>query len=159
MNTTFTDFSPEARIWIYPSSRAFSPAEEQELQSLVAQYLNQWNSHGTPLKSAFEIRHHRFLVILLEDNQHIGGCSLDDLARFIQELEKRFGVSLLDRMNVCFWEGEHIVYQPLADFKKMAKQKKISPELIVFNNLVNNLYEYQNHWEVPARESWHSRFF
>ena len=30
---------------------------------------------------------------------------------------------------------------------------------IVFNNLVNNIEEYNESWEVPAMDSWHSRFF
>jgi hypothetical protein len=40
----------------------------------------------------------------------------------------------------------------------MAKNKSISKNTIVFNNLVVNKHEYENHWEVPAEESWHGRF-
>ncbi len=41
----------------------------------------------------------------------------------------------------------------------MAKERAISENTIVFNNLVNNKQEYLEFWEVPASESWHSRFF
>ena len=40
----------------------------------------------------------------------------------------------------------------------MAKAKSVSPNTVVFNNLVNTKAEYLEHWEVPAKESWHSRF-
>jgi hypothetical protein len=40
----------------------------------------------------------------------------------------------------------------------MAKEKAVSKNTIVFNNLVNSKREYQEFWEVPASESWHSRF-
>jgi len=67
-------------------------------------------------------------------------------------------VILLDKMNVSYKQGEFIAYKPLSDFKKMAKQKAVSKNTIVFNNLVNNKQEYKEHWEVPAAESWHARF-
>ena len=40
----------------------------------------------------------------------------------------------------------------------MAKNKSVSKNTIVFNNLVTNKEEYLSHWEVPAEESWHGRF-
>ena len=40
----------------------------------------------------------------------------------------------------------------------MAKDKAVYKNTIVFNNLVNSIGEYQEFWEVPASESWHSRF-
>ena len=42
--------------------------------------------------------------------------------------------------------------------KKMAKDKAVSKNTIVFNNLVANIAEFNENWEVPASESWHSRF-
>jgi hypothetical protein len=62
-------------------------------------------------------------------------------------------------MNVTYKQGEHIAYKPLIDFKKMAKEKAVSGNTIVFNNLVNNVGEFKEFWEVPAKESWHNRFF
>jgi len=61
-------------------------------------------------------------------------------------------------MNVSYKQGEFIAYKTLADFRKMAKQKAVSKNTIVFNNLVTNLAEYKENWEVPAIESWHNRF-
>ena len=78
---------------------------------------------------------------------------------FIQSLEKEYNIDLLDKMNVTFKNGEFIAHKTLVDFKKMAKNKSVSPNTIVFNNLVNTVEEWQDFWEVPASESWHSRFF
>ena len=35
----------------------------------------------------------------------------------------------------------------------------VSKNTIVFNNLVVDIEDYNNNWEVPASKSWHSRFF
>ena len=86
------------------------------------------------------------------------GCSIDASVHFIQQLEKAYSVDLLDKMNVSYKQGEFVAYKTLVDFRKMAKQKAVSKNTIVFNNLVTNLAEYKENWEVPASESWHNRF-
>ena len=62
-------------------------------------------------------------------------------------------------MNVTFKQGDYLSHKNLEDFKKMAKEKAVNKSTIVFNNLVDTKEAYQNFWEVPAEESWHSRFF
>jgi hypothetical protein len=50
-------------------------------------------------------------------------------------------------MNVTFKLGEHIAHKPLIDFKKMVKDKAVTGNTIV-NNLINNIQEYNESWEV-----------
>ena len=94
-----------------------------------------------------------------QENQIATGCSIDASVQFIQNLEKKLDVDLLDKMNVTFKLGEHVAHKTLIEFKKMAKEKAVSENTIVFNNLINTVGEYQDFWEVPAMDSWHSRFF
>ena len=77
---------------------------------------------------------------------------------FIQQLEREYNVDLMDKMNVSYKQGEFVAYKQLADFKKMAKDRAISKNTIVFNNLVATKGEFTEHWEVPAKDSWHARF-
>ncbi|MDO5106399.1 ABC transporter ATPase [Capnocytophaga sp.] len=159
MYINFTELPDSARIWIYQSNRSFSASELPELELKIKQYLEGWTAHGLGLQAAFELRYNRFIVIGVNQEVHsVSGCSLDDLARFIQQLEKDYQVDLLDRMNVSYRQGEFIAYKNLADFKKMVKNKSVSGKTIVFNNLVNTKLEYEAHWEIPLEESWHSRF-
>ncbi|MGB5700590.1 ABC transporter ATPase [Muriicola sp.] len=159
MITTFTELPDSARIWIYQSNRNFTEEELKEINDLLTQFLTEWTAHGAALEAAFEIRYNRFIVIGLDQsNAAASGCSIDTSVHFIQGLEKRYGVELMDRMNVSFKQGDYITYKSMSDFKKMAKSKAISKNTIVFNNLVANKQEYLEHWEVPASESWHGRF-
>ena len=64
----------------------------------------------------------------------------------------------MDKMNVSYKQGEFVAYKPLSDFRKMAKDKAVSKNTIVFNNLVSNKAEFVNNWKVPAKDSWHGRF-
>ena len=87
------------------------------------------------------------------------GCSIDSYVGFIQKLEQKYNVDLLDKMNVALKQGEVVTYKTLLEFKKLAKDKSVSENTIVFNNLVNTIEEFNDGWEIPAAESWHSRFF
>ncbi|WP_375324211.1 ABC transporter ATPase [Flagellimonas sp. GZD32] len=159
MLVDFKDLPGHSRIWIYQSNRSFTDAELVEIEQSVAEFLKQWTAHGSDLNAGFEIRYKRFIVIGLDQtNASASGCSIDASVHFIQSLEQHFGVELLDRMNVSYKQGEYIAYKSLIDFKKMGKDKAVSANTIVFNNLVATKQEYLESWEVPAGESWHSRF-
>jgi len=159
MLVDFQELPNDSRIWIYQSNRKFRPEEVEVIQSETASFLEQWTAHGAHLEAGFEIKHNRFIVIgLNQSNASASGCSIDSSVHFIQSLEKKFDLDLLDKMNVTFYTGEFIAYKPLADFKKMAKARSVSSKTIVFNNLVNTKEEFLSYWEVPAKDSWHSRF-
>jgi len=159
MLVAFNDLPETSRVWIYQANRSFSKEELSELKNLLDTFITQWTAHGSGLQAGYDIPYNRFIVIALDQSlTSASGCSIDASVRFIQMLEQKFSLELLDKMNVSYKQGEFIAYKPLKDFRKMAKEKAVSPNTIVFNNLVTNKYEYLNHWEVPASESWHSRF-
>ncbi|WP_019038810.1 hypothetical protein [Psychroflexus tropicus] len=158
MVVEFKDLPDSARVWIFQANRGFSEDELNEIKPKINHFLQQWTVHGKSLKAGFEIRYNRFIILGLDESQaSASGCSIDASVHFIQDLEKEYDVDLLDKMNVSFKNGEFVAYKPLIDFKKMVKQKAVSPQTIVFNNLVNTKQEYKDYWEVPMTESWHSR--
>lgn len=158
MVVEFNELPDDARVWIYQANRGFSQDELEEIKPKINQFLKQWTVHGKALKAGFEIRYKRFIILGLDESQaNASGCSIDASVHFIQNLEQKYNVDLLDKMNVSFKNGEFVAHKPLLDFKKMVKQKAVSPQTIVFNNLVNTKQEYKEFWEVPMTESWHSR--
>ncbi|MFN3756655.1 MAG: ABC transporter ATPase [Flavobacterium sp.] len=160
MNVPFDTLPDDSRIWIYPSNRKFSETEVISIKEELSVFLEQWVAHGQLLEAGFEIPYDRFIVIAVNSEAHPPtGCSIDSSVAFIQQLEQKYGVDLLDKMNVTYKTGEFLAHKSLADFKKMAKEKAVNENTIVFNNLVNSKGEWQDFWEVPAKDSWHSRFF
>jgi hypothetical protein len=156
----FENMPDESRIWIYQSNRKMSDAEIAEIITELEQFLNNWAAHGAPLESAYCIKYNRFIILAVnQEAQAVTGCSIDASVAFIQSLEKKYDIDLLDKMNVTFKVGEFIAHKSLVDFKKMAKEKSVTENTIVFNNLVNTIEEWKENWEIPAEFSWHSRFF
>lgn len=160
MYVPFETLPEESRIWIYQSNRKFSDTEIAEIEKDLVEFLTNWSAHGSSLEASYQIKYNRFIIIAINQEVHPAtGCSIDSSVSFIQNLEKKYEVDLLDKMNVAFKQGEFITYKTLLDFKKLAKEKAVSENTIVFNNLVNTIQEWNESWEVPAAESWHSRFF
>ena len=160
MYVPFETLPPESKIWIYQSNRKFTEEEFASIETDLKSFLENWVAHGTGLEASYQLKYNRFIIIAVNpENQIATGCSIDASVQFIQDLEKKYSVDLLDKMNVTFKLGEHIAHKPLIEFKKMAKEKAVSGNTIVFNNLVNTIEEWNESWEVPAAESWHSRFF
>lgn len=159
MLVNFDTLPETSRVWIYQANRSFTEDEIEEIKSKIDVFIDNWTAHGSDLQSGYEFKYKRFIVIGLNQNLNIAtGCSIDASVHFIQQLEKDYNVDLMDKMNVSYKQGEYIAYKPLSEFRKMAKQRAVSKKTIVFNNLVANKAEYLENWEVPASESWHSRF-
>jgi hypothetical protein len=160
MFVPFDQLPDDSRIWIYQADRKFSDEEFAAIDIAARAFVDGWMAHGKPLEASYELKYNRFIVLAVNlEVEPVSGCSVDESVHFIQDLEKQYGVQLLDKMNVTFRQSGHIAHKTLADFRKMAKDKSVSGDTIVFNNLVNTVGEYREFWEVPAAESWHSRFF
>ena len=160
MYVPFENLPLESKIWIYQSNRKFTEEEFASIEEELKPFIDSWAAHGTGLEASYLLKYNRFIILAVnQEVQMATGCSIDKSVEFIQSIEKEYAVDLLDKMNVTFKLGEHIAHKTLIDFKKMAKDKAVTEKTIVFNNLVNSIEEWNDNWEVPAGESWHSRFF
>lgn len=160
MYIPFENLPENSRIWIYQSNRKFSDDELVAIEEELKAFIENWSAHGTGLEASYLLKYNRFIILSVnQEVQQATGCSIDSSVAFIQSLEQKYQVDLLDKMNVTFKNGEHIAHKSLLDFKRMAKEKAVTANTIVFNNLVNTIEEFNESWEVPAGDSWHSRFF
>ena len=160
MLVTFKELPDESRVWIYQSNRIFTNNELNYIRAYSYDFLKKWTAHGSDLQAGIDIPYDRFIVIGLNESiKSATGCSIDSSVRFIQTIESKFNIVLLDKMNVTYRVNNNIDYTQLKNFINMAKKKLIHEDVIVFNNLVVNKKEYRTQWEVPASSSWHSRYF
>lgn len=151
----------QARVWVYQSSRILSAKEVEEVQKMAEPFIRDWNTHGTKMTAAFKIVHNIFLVLAVdEDYTAASGCSIDSSVRFVRTVEDKLGITLLDRMNVAYRnEAGAISIETMPEFEASIKAGRVSPETVVFNNMVNSVGKLESDWEVPASKSWHARLF
>ncbi|HTH81848.1 MAG TPA: hypothetical protein VL490_02860 [Mucilaginibacter sp.] len=153
-------FSENSRVWIYQSDKKLTDGQVQQLQQRLNAFAAEWTAHNNQLKAKAEIRYNRFLILIVDESQAgASGCSIDKSVHFMQRLEQEFGINLFDRFNLAYRDGEEVLSLPRHGFEDLLKQGSINTQTIVFNNLVQNLNELENKWEVPFKDSWHIQLF
>lgn len=159
MFTEYKNLPNNSRVWIYQSDREFTSQEVEFISEKAIEFINNWTRHGDDLKGSFTIKYNQFLVLAVDESfNNVSGCSIDSSVRFVQQLQNELQLDLMNKMNVTFKDNENINLVKLSDFQKFAKDKKVTSETIVFNNMVNTKEDFENNWEIPAKESWHKRF-
>ncbi|WP_372744331.1 ABC transporter ATPase [Lutibacter sp.] len=158
MTVGFSTIPEEAKIWVFPSNRKFYPQEIEEISKSVETFLNNWKSDRDPIECSFLIKHDRFIIITANDTEYnLSLEAQDTLTSFIIELEKKYEVVLLDKINVCYKQGEFVQYKDIVEFKKMIKNKGVSDKTTVFNNMITVKEELRYNWEINIMESWLGR--
>jgi len=153
-------FSENSRVWVYQSDRKLTDGEVIQLQILLDNFTAGWTAHNNQLKAKGEIRYNRFLILTVDENQAgASGCSIDKSVHFMKQVEQQFNINLFDRFNLAYREGNEVLSVPRHNFEELLKQGRITTNTIVFNNMVQNLNELQNKWEVPFKDSWHIQLF
>ena len=158
MYVTEETLSEDARVWIYPSSRKFYPQEIEALEDKVETFIKNWKLDDENFKASFKVFYQRIIVIYADENTSLTNRDLDEVVVFILKLQQEYEVELLDKMNVCFKQGEFVQYKEVVEFRKLIKNKSVNARTVVFDNLVQTKYDLENYWEVPITESWYSRF-
>ncbi len=150
MLINYQNLSEQASVFLYPSSRKFYANELDELETKIKNFLSDW----TEFSVTYKIKYNRFLLFFITEDAKITTELLDKLAQFIMQLEQEYKLTLLDKVNVCFKQGEYVQYQEMKRFRELIKSKSVSKKTIVFNNFIQTKYEYENDWEVNITESW-----
>lgn len=154
------EFSQHSRVWIYQADKKLTDQEVQQIQEELDKFTTGWTAHNNQLKAKGEVRHNRFLILIVDESQAgASGCSIDKSVHFMKQIEQHFNINLFDRFNLAYRDGEEIISLPRHAFEDMIKQGKINTETIVYNNMVQNLTELETKWEVPFKNSWHIQLF
>ncbi|WP_443939882.1 ABC transporter ATPase [Pedobacter sp. MW01-1-1] len=153
-------FSPQSRVWIYQSNRKFTQLEETEILEKLATFTQQWKAHGNELLAKAEIRYGFFIILTVDESQaNTTGCSIDSSVRLIKEIEQQYHVDLFNRFNLAYKLNAEVIVNNKEDFETLINIKKITPDTIVFNNMVQTLAELETKWEIPFKDSWHANIF
>lgn len=153
-------FSPQSKVWIYQSDREFSNQEVIAIQQQLNDFTAQWKAHGHQLQAKAEVLYNYFIVFIVDEaTAGASGCSIDASVRIVKGLEKEYHVDLFNRFNMAYKVDNKVVVLNKEDFETLISIKKITPDSIVFNNMVQTLEEFETKWEVAFKNSWHNKVF
>lgn len=161
MNISLDKLPDHSRLWIYQAPRPLTLEECEVVAADLENFTADWQAHGKDLFAGYAVLYHRFIVLAVDETvQAATGCSIDDSVAVIRRLQDEIGIDLMDRMQIAFRsENNLVVSSDIKSFKEAVENGDVDEETIVFNNLVTNLGEFRSKWEVPAKDSWHTKYF
>ena len=159
MFVDYKSISNDAKVWVYPSSRKFYPAEIPEIEQKLKEFVENWKLEDEHFKVSYQFLYDRFIILVADDSETaLTNADIDASVAFILQLQETYKVALLDKMNACFKQGEYVQYKELKDFKKLLKNKAVTSKTIIFDNLINNKEDLENYWELAIEDSWYNRY-
>jgi hypothetical protein len=159
MFVDYTSISNDAKVWVYPSDRKFYSTEIDEIEKKIKKFAENWKLDDENFKVSYRFLYNRFIILVADDSETtLTNADIDTSVSFILQLQETYKVNLLDKMNVCFKQGEYVQYKELKDFKKLVKNKAVTAKTIIFDNLINNKEDLENYWEITIEDSWYNRY-
>lgn len=153
-----SELSPASKTWIYQSNRRLTLQEALETEAMLAQFIENWQSHGSAVKGYGNLLFGQFIVLMADETAtHVGGCSTDSSVRMIKAIESRFGLNLFDRQLLAFLKEDKIQLIPYQQLNYAYANGFINDETIYFNNLVDTKKAMEENWMIPLRNSWLSK--
>lgn len=127
----------------------------------LGDFVSTWAAHGSALAGKGYIKYNLFLILEVDEAQAgVTGCSIDSSVRFIKGLEQSYGVNFFDRMKVSFKDATGTVrLVGREEFERLVKDSEVTADTMVFNNLIQQGEELLTNWEIPFKDSWHSKVF
>ncbi len=160
MDKTFDVLPSTSRIWIYQCSRPLSPKEKTEILEKAIGFTRTWSAHGNDLQAGAEIMYNQFLILSVNEEENgASGCSIDKAFKFIQELERDYGISWLDRSKLAFYIDNEVYLTPTSELKLKIDTGTITKDTLIFNNLVDKKGDLKHKWIIPAKDSWIKKYF
>ena len=160
MNLEYEQYLPEefnlnSRVWIYQSSRRFLVTEALSMESLLVDFVNDWKSHGTPVKGYANLLFGQFIIIMADETATgVSGCSTDSSVRLIKKIEELYKVNMFDRQTLAFYVKENIQLLPMPQVKYAIENGFLTADTLYFNNLISTKEELLSNWIIPIKKSW-----
>lgn len=149
------DFSDNARVWIYQSSRPFIEKEANEINEQLHQFYSQWLSHGAPVKGWAKLLFRQFIVVMADEGDvTVSGCSTDSSVKVVKSLERQYSVNFFDRMMLTFLVKDKAEMLPMHQVQYALDKGYIDADTPLFNNTLTSKKELMESWLVPLKDSW-----
>ncbi|MBV6644990.1 MAG: hypothetical protein KI790_06055 [Cyclobacteriaceae bacterium] len=160
MLVDFNKMPDQAKVWIYQADRPFTNVEEKLIRERSQSFIETWAAHGQPLAGSYQLLHHQFLVIAVDESLNgASGCSIDASVGLIRDLQSNLQLDFLDRSKVAFMVDDQVFLHRLTELKQVVAEGVVNENTRLFNNSIDTLGEWKTSWITPARESWMKRYF
>lgn len=148
-----------SRVWVFQADSFLTDADADLLQREGSAFAAAWKAHGKELGARFAVICNLFAVMAVDESRDgATGCSIDAFMRFMLQKQDEFGVSFTNRMCIAYLENDEIRLCKSGDLVQLKINEKITPETLVFDNLVTTLGEFKHSRLKAAAQTWIGSF-
>ena len=142
--------------WIYTLAENI---DQKALEADFAAFLNQWQTHGTPVKGTIAVKYDRFVIVQADPSDgRPSGCSIDSMRHGVEAILQNKNISWLDNGIVAFRaKDDSIQAVPFREIPSFLEAGDLGPDTIIFDNTLSQTDDL-NLWERPLRETWMKRY-
>ena len=159
MWVNFDELPLQSRVWVFQSNRMMSPDEQSSIDDALKQFVQKWSTHGVQMLASHVLYHNCFVIIAAdEQKQAASGCSIDSFTALFKAFGTQYNLSFFDRFSIAHKSEDKVVISNLDDFKQLIDDGRITPDTLVFNNLIEQRLDLSTKWELPLKESWQKRY-
>ncbi len=159
MLISFNSMPDYARIWVYQTNKNLTDLQVQTIEQFLENQINAWAAHGADLAGSVQVLYNRFVIVAVDEMQNqVSGCSIDASTRWLRELGADLNIDFFDR-SVAFLKNNQLQTVEIGKIKSLVTDEILTPETLIFNNLVPNIQEFKNNWNVKASDCWMKRYF
>lgn len=156
---TIATMPAHARVWVYKSALAFTPAQRRAIIERGHVFAGSWAAHGTALDACVDVLLDHFVVVAVDEQQAMAsGCSIDKSVRFVQELEKDMDINLTDRMVVLYEKEGGVRTCRVPEVEGLLKSGELTADTVVFDDLVSTRADLDARFRSLLRETWLARW-
>ena len=155
----FNKMPDYARVWVYQANKKLPDSQVRKIQQILEDQINNWAAHGADLAGSVQILHSRFVIVAVDELQNqVSGCSIDASTRWLKDIGTEMNIDFFDR-SVVFLQNNELQTVEINKIKSLITDDILTPNTLIFNNLVSNIKEFKNNWNVKASDSWMKRHF
>lgn len=160
MYIEFDRMPAHTRLWVYQANKSWTKKEEEQIRKILVGFCDTWKSHGDELETSFELFYGRFIILgVNEQDNKVGGCSIDSSVAVIKYIEEKMSLTLFDRTHIAYWEADKIASLALSQIKSAISEGIIDENTVVFDNLIQVKEQLDNSWQIAIKETWLNKYF
>lgn len=159
MHVPIESLPDDARVWVYQSNRTLTISEEQWLTNALTRFCGQWAAHEVPLQAAFQVLHHQFIVLAVDEQANgASGCSIDASVHALQAMQRHVRADFFDRRQLAFLIDGAVALYPQTQISALLAGGTLTGATLYFHNLPTDLGAWRRGWLQRIDSSWLSRY-
>tara|TARA_Y100000996_G_C22372585_1_gene581649 strand:+ start:240 stop:719 length:480 start_codon:yes stop_codon:yes gene_type:complete len=145
--------SNKSRAWVYILSDDISEIIKNKLSKYLKSICEDWQSHGSIIKSSYVVSKNRFILLFAEENT-VSGCSIDASFNKLRKILNHLEIGLDSNSKIGIFKKEKMYFFDRIGIIKSIKNKTLERKDLMINTTVKNKEEYMNSWVIKIEDSW-----